>query len=712
MKHIVICALLVIAQLGLAQEASKLPTGLESITDFSRLPLLPDEVWFHSVSSQDVTGGNDDGFSGAFSYQYIENGRWVLLDTRGPGCVTLIRVIHHDRWNGTLWIRTRRQGKENIDTLPFREIFTGQRPPFLTPLVGDEDEVHGSSWSHVPICSEDGIKLSTDKPGLFLNVYYDSFGPSLPVAAYSASMDVTPAIKRWTSVGAPLDPRPSVSTEREVSLPAGTTVPVWQSSEPGTITGLYIRAPEMTHRLLRHVRLRAYWDGQEEAAVDSPLGPFFGTGYWPVPDPAGAPVRYGLVNSHGVGVRLGRIATRSLPVGAGQDGFYSLFPMPFYHSARIELRNESGTLVDHLKVVVNFVSGGPDPHDGYFHAQWREENPTIVHRDYTVLETRGHGRFMGAVLILSSVRFNPAQKRPGQRGYLEGDARFYIDDNRTFANASTGTEEYFLWGFYDIARWDSVFSYPVNGYPVHDTDSEDNSVMYRFHLGDMVPYYRSFRFALEHGGEGAGNEAAQPSHYSGTAFYYQREQPVLSMTDKLVIGDDSSRAAHAYRAQKITWKGCRDLPFEGDRQALFTRAYIADSKEGTRESLAETLSVCGQRVAGSVEFTATILPDNRGVKIRRLLDYSPANIPGQELAERLQPLVMPAEVAHVFVDGKDAGEWYTGPRHARLAWLEDDFELPASLTSRKSHLQVRLKVPSGSLWSAFEYRVYTYRAGQ
>jgi hypothetical protein len=383
--------------------------------------------------------------------------------------------------------------------------------------------------------------------------------------------------------------------------------------------------------------------------------------------------------------------------------------MPFYHSARIELLNESGMPVDHLRITVNLAPGSPDPQSGYFHAQWREENPTIVHRDYTVLESRGHGRFMGAVLILSSARFNPAQKRPGQRGYLEGDARFYIDDNRTFANASTGTEEYFLWGFYDIARWDSVFSYPVNGYPVHDIDSEDNSVMYRFHLGDVVPYYRSFRFALEHGGEGTGNEAAQPSHYSGTAFYYQRDEPVLSMTDKLVIGDPASRSSHAYQAHKIIWSGCRDLPFEGDRQALFTRAFLADQKEGTRESLAETLSACGQRVSGSVRFTAEILPGNRGVEVRRLLDYSPADIPGQELAERPKPLGVPAEVARVFIDGKDAGEWYTGPRHARLAWLEDDFELPASLTAGKSRITVSMKVPPDSSWSAFEYRVYTYR---
>jgi hypothetical protein len=712
MKQFSLLLFLMAAQLGLAQQMSRIPNGVESLTDLSRLPLLPENAWFHSVSSQDVTGGNDDGFSGSFSYQYIENGRWVLLDTRGPGCVTLFRVIHHDRWNGTLWIRTRKGGVESTNSFPFGDLYSGNRAPFLSPLVGDEDSVHGSSWSLVPICSEDGIKLSTDKPGLFLNIFFNLYGPGTPIAAYSPSMDVGPAIERWKSTGRPLDSRAAKSADREMSIPANTIMPVWSSSESGTITGLYIHVPKMTHQMLRHLRIRAYWDGQEAAAVDSPLGPFFGTGYWPVPDAPGAAPRYGHVNRHGEGVLLGRIATGSLPVGAGQDGFYNLFPMPFYRSARLELLNETDLPMDHVKVTLQVAPGAPQEGSGYFHAQWREENPTLVHRDYTVLETRGHGRYVGATLVMSSVKFDPAQNHSAQRGYLEGDARFYIDDNRTFANASTGTEEYFLWGFYDIARWDSVFSYPVNGYPVHDTDSQDNSVMYRFHLSELVPYYRSFRFALEHGGEGTGFEAAQPSHYSSTAFYYQRDEPSLSMTDKLVMDDPASRQAHAYHAEKVVWEGCRDLPFEGDRQALFTRAYIADQKDGTRESLAESLDSCGQRATGSIEFTVSILPGNGGVKLRRRLDYAPAEIAGQELAKRPHPLVVPAEIAHVFVDGKDAGEWITGPRHARLAWLEDDFEIPAPLTAGKTQVHIRMDVAPEAPWSAFEYRVYTYRENQ
>ncbi len=308
MKELVLIAFLVAAPLAIAQKTSDLPTGLDALTGLSRLPLLPENAWFHSVSSQDVTGQNNDGFDGAFNYLYRENGNWVLLDTQGPGCVTLFRVIHHEKWNGTLWIRTRKGGADNTDSFPFPDLYSGRRAPFLDPLVGDEDTVHGSSWSLVPICSEDGSRFYR-QAGLFLNIFCNDYASGMPVTAYSPSMDVGPAIERWKAIGQPLDPRPAQSIDREVSLPAYSNVPMWSSPEAGTVTGLYIQVPKTTHDLLRHVRIRAYWDGQGSAAVDSPLGPFFGTGYWPVPDPPGAAPRYGYTNHHGQAVRLGRIAT-------------------------------------------------------------------------------------------------------------------------------------------------------------------------------------------------------------------------------------------------------------------------------------------------------------------------------------------------------------------------------------------------------------------
>lgn len=678
------------------------PTGLSALTEFEYLPVLRQDVWFHSVSSQDVTGGNDDGFSGSFSYLYRKDGRYVLLDTRGPGCVYLFRNIGFD---GNLHIQFNNGGATATETLSFADLHSDRRPPFLAPLVRDQSVAHGSSWSFVPICFQDGIVISADKIGRqrFFNIFYHLYAAGTRVETFTPRLDVRSAVDRWNSVGTPLDRRTSETTTRMVTVPSHGSAPVFASSGPGTITALFLRPAKLNHGALRHVRLRAYWDESAVPAVDSPLGPFFGTGYWPVPDLPGTPPRSGHVR-RGKSIVLGRMATRSLPVGAGADGFYCFFPMPYEKSARLELVNESDEPLRDVAVTVHVVPGAPAAGSGHFHAMWREERPTRSYADYVVLDTKGHGHYVGAVLVMSSVHFDPAASRKVQRGYLEGDARFYIDDARAPLNASTGTEEYFNWGWYDVPEWDGIFSYQVSGYPVHDVDTQDHSVMYRFHLADLVPYYRSFRFALEHGGEGE-----VPSHYSGTAFFYQRDTPQLEMTDVLAIGDAGSEQSHSYRSRKIRWEGSRSLPFEGERQVVFTRALAGDRDGGTCGSEAEALRARGRRSEEAVEFTLSALSDNSGVKIRRLLDYSPPEMAGQELAARPQPLVAAAEAARVFIDGQRAGDWYLAPRHARLAWLEDEFELPAHLTTGKNRLRIRLEIAPGAYWSEFGYRVYSYR---
>ena len=698
-----------------AQSGQTIPIGVDSLTQLERLPLLREHVWFHAVGSEDVTGGNDDGFTARFSDQYVENGRYVLLDTRGPACVLFswtsrIDVTNNNKmsFEGDLTIETISNGKQQKLVLPFSDFYAGDRKPFLSPLVRNEKEGRGSASNFVPICSEDGIKISTDKGGtmLFYNIFYHTYSLDSPVKALD-DINVQPALDRWKRIGEPFDSRPSQTTARKVDLPAHTTVPIWSASEPGTVSAIYLKLSRMTDQALRHVRIKAYWDGQYFPAVNSPIGPFFGTGYWSVPDPAGATPRFGFGPSKVAGesgrVELGRIATEALPVGLGKDGFYNVFPMPFFRSARIELANDSDTPVSQVEINVQSAAGTPPASSAYFHAQWREENPTLAHRDYTVLETRGHGHYVGAVLVLSSVNYNQAKQNKGQRWYLEGDARFYIDGNRTLVGASTGSEDYYLGGWYDVWTVDKVMSASVTGDPVHDIDSQDHTVAYRFHLGDLVPYYRSFRFALEHGPEGN-----LPTNYSSTAFFYQVDTPSLELTDQFAMDDVQSEQSHAYIRSQVVWQGCRDLPFEGDGQITFTRAYREDSKRGTRNAVAEALHQCGERTTGTIEFTTSILSGNTGIKLRRLLDYSPSDVAGQETNQRPQPLIAAAETAHVFVDGTSVGEWYTAPRHARLAWLEDDYEIPAKFTGGKQQLKIRLEIAPGTSWSAYQYRTYSY----
>ena len=261
MRKLLLPLILVCTTIGQAQQNPPLPTGLDSLTQLDRLPLLRRGVWFRSVSTIDATGGNfGDGFTGVFSGQYVDNGRYVFLDTRGPGCVLMFWSSRYNvftrktTFDGDLTIETQKDGKRRADVLPYGDLYSEKRAPFLPPFTTSEEHGYGSSRTHVPICSEDGIKISTDQGGpyLFYQILYHNFAPGTPVKAFSLDMDVKPVIERWNAVGKPLDPRPSKPETRKADLPAHSIVPVWSSAEPGTVTAIYLKLQKMTPEALRH----------------------------------------------------------------------------------------------------------------------------------------------------------------------------------------------------------------------------------------------------------------------------------------------------------------------------------------------------------------------------------------------------------------------------------------------------------------------------
>src|SRR3989304_894998 len=90
-------------------------------------------------------------------------------------------------------IETRQDGKPQTETVSLNDMYSGERAPFLAPLVRDERQAHGVSWNFVPICSEDGIKasLSQGGPMFFFDVFYYSYLPGTAVKAYTPQVDVS-----------------------------------------------------------------------------------------------------------------------------------------------------------------------------------------------------------------------------------------------------------------------------------------------------------------------------------------------------------------------------------------------------------------------------------------------------------------------------------------------------------------------------------------
>lgn len=61
--------------------------GLAELHRLDRLPVFKNALRFGAVTSYDRTGGNDDGFSGKYSFVRTEPEGVVLADLKGPGVI-------------------------------------------------------------------------------------------------------------------------------------------------------------------------------------------------------------------------------------------------------------------------------------------------------------------------------------------------------------------------------------------------------------------------------------------------------------------------------------------------------------------------------------------------------------------------------------------------------------------------------------------------
>ena len=93
-----------------------------------------------------------------------------------------------------------------------------------------------------------------------------------------------------------------------------------RSGQGGRIALLQLKGVSPERHFLRKTLLRIYWDNEYQAAVNCPLGDFFGTSF-------------------------GENLYCALPMGVTEQGGYCLFPMPFEEGARIEIVNQGGRTV-------------------------------------------------------------------------------------------------------------------------------------------------------------------------------------------------------------------------------------------------------------------------------------------------------------------------------------------------------------------------------
>ncbi len=260
--------------------------------------------------------------------------------------------------------------------------------------------------------------------------------------------------------------------------------------------------------------LRAYWDGQEQPSVESPVGDFFACGWG----------EYAQVSSLAVCVNPG-------------SAFNSYWEMPFRERARLTFTN-IGTETVTVYYQINYTLTDVPEECAYFHAQFRRVNPLPYKDVYTIVDgVRGTGHYVGTYMAWGV-------NNSGWWG--EGEIKFYLDGDEYPTICGTGTEDYFCGSYNfeskgaDGGREYREFTTPYAGLPqVLRPDglyrSQQRFGLYRWHITDPIRFTSDLRVTIQAlGWRSGGRYLPMQDDIASVAYWYQElpTAPFPSLPDK------------------------------------------------------------------------------------------------------------------------------------------------------------------------------------
>jgi hypothetical protein len=466
------------------------------IAELHRLDLLPrfrESLQVASISSYDRTGGNDDGFSGKYSFVRKEGDGLVIADLKGPGII--YRIWTPTPTDDPIEFFFDGEAQPRIK-MRYRELFDGSKPPFVAPIVGFGS---GGFYSYMPLAYKTSCKVVIRAPRVqFYQINYATYPADAKIESWTeagfASADVEKARKLFAmqgqDVSANVAPEgaPLKTARAKKSIAGGKSAVLFEAKRGGRIAGIRISPASALAGKDRAVVLRATWDGEKRPAIDCPAGDFFGYSW-------------------------GDPAARSLLVGSDGDTAYVYFPMPFDRSAKIELVNErTGGPAVEVRSEVVYADLPRRKDEGRFYATWRRENPTTKGEPFNYVKTEGRGHLVGVTLQAQG-------SVPGITPFFEGDDQAWIDGELTIHG--TGTEDFFNGGWYDVpGRWEARASYPLSGCLDYNRPMA-RSGAYRLFLTDAYAFHKSLKLDQEHAPEKNDFDA----DYVGVSYLYMENPP-------------------------------------------------------------------------------------------------------------------------------------------------------------------------------------------
>ncbi|MBN2136550.1 MAG: DUF2961 domain-containing protein [Sedimentisphaerales bacterium] len=529
------------------QDRNDWSPGIQELYRLDRLGILRESVEVASQSSYDRTGGNNDGFGGEYSYVRKEEDGLVLADLKGPGVIYRIWTPTPTDDRMEFYFDGKREPDIEVN---FRDLFMDGHPVFVRPLVGYGA---GGFYSYVPLPYEKSCKVLIRAERVqFYQINYATYSTEAGIETFSVKQSseykrhLEKATRLFDSCGTDISPYTAgagAKIERIHSrnaLISGQAVTVFDVNRPGRIVGIRMGPAEALVGKNRDIVLRAYWDGDNQPAILSPAGDFFGYAW-------------------------GKPAMKSLLIGTAGETNYCYYPMPFDKSARIELLRQQGPDAKQMTVEteVLFAPVGRKENEGKFYAVWVRENPTTKGKPFTFIETQGRGHIVGC--IQQSQGFES-----GNTYFFEGDDQTTIDGKVVIHG--TGSEDFYNGGWYDVpGRWEAKRSFPLSGCLAYKKHL-GRTGGYRLMLGDAYAYRKSILQTIEHAP--TGNELV--NDYCGVTFLYSAERPTCKFE---LPAAPERKVVDLERIVFATWWNVPVYAFSYDNATLTKDAEKFDGKD-------------------------------------------------------------------------------------------------------------------------------------
>lgn len=443
---------------------------LRNLFDISLLPSYCSGDMYQ-ISSYDRTGGNNDGFSGQYSYIRKEGENLVMADLKGPGIVN--RIWTPTPTKDTIQFYFDGEKFPRI-SIPFIDLFSGRLFPFLAPLCGNE---LGGYYCYLPIPYRKSLKIVYKGTNLkFHQIQYRQLEEKDKIDSFSWHyFDDNPILSKidevWDASPLALYGNQLKVSQVSMTIKGGEEKDFFSLLQGGRIVGLEIDSNNNLKSKFDRILLKANWDEESECAMEVPLNLFFGY-VW------------------------NESSMHSMLLGEKASMCYSYIPMPFDRKARLRLKYEEEEETDEITISgrVYYLTEKRDSlREGKFYAQTRREYLPPVGTPYIIADIHGKGHYIGTLLRAQGLD-------EGMTEFWEGDDCIFVDGEMRMHG--TGSEDYFNGGWYAVAdRWDRGISLPIHGSLLYDLKTSRTGG-YRFYLNDKINFNSSCLLNIEHGPEG------------------------------------------------------------------------------------------------------------------------------------------------------------------------------------------------------------------